>query len=124
MTDEKRKVIRLSGNFEETLEEGIDSEIQENSETKSLTVKTNDIKKGTKIKSVQLGVPVTGIMLDNKKGNTRLVDVKGSEVGLFDEMGSIYSHDIILAEIDGVWKSVEHTEKQLNLKRQLKSMGW
>ena len=124
MSDEKRKVIRLSGNFEETLEEGIDSEIQENSETKSLTVKTNDIKKGTKIKSVQLGVPVTGIMLDNKKGNTRLVDVKGSEVGLFDEMGSIYSHDIILAEIDGVWKSVEHTEKQLNLKRQLKSMGW
>ena len=124
MSDEKRKVIRLSGNFVETLEEGIDSEIQENSETKSLTVKTNDIKKGIKIKSVQLGVPVTGIMLDNKKGNTRLVDVKGSEVGLFDEMGSIYSHDIILAEIEGVWKSVEHTEKQLNLKRQLKSMGW
>ena len=124
MSDEKRKVIRLSGNFVETLEEGIDSEIQENSETKSLTVKTNDIKKGIKIKSVQLGVPVTGIMLDNKKGNTRLVDVKGSEVGLFDEMGSIYSHDIILAEIDGVWKSVEHTEKQLNLKRQLNSMGW
>jgi len=124
MSDEKRKVIRLSGNFVETLEEGIDSEIQENSETKSLTVKTNDIKKGTKIKSVQLGVPVTGIMLDNKKGNTRLVDVKGSEVGLFDEMGSVYSHDIILAEIDGVWQSVEHTEKQLNLKRQLNSMGW
>ena len=124
MSDEKRKVIRLSGNFIETLEEGIDSEIQENSETKSLTVKTNDIKKGIKIKSVQLGVPVTGIMLDNKKGNTRLVDVKGSEVGLFDEMGSVYSHDIVLAEIDGVWKSVEHTEKQLNLKRQLNSMGW
>jgi|TARA_R100000789_G_scaffold27784_1_gene30824 hypothetical protein len=124
MTDKKRKVIRLSGNFAETLEEGIDSEIQENSETKSLTVKTNDIKKGIKIKSVQLGVLVTGIMADNKKGNTRLVDVKGSEVGLFDEMGSVYSHDIILAEIDGVWKSVEHTEKQLNLKRQLKSMGW
>ena len=124
MSDEKRKVIRLSGNFAETLEEGIDSEIQENSETKPLTVKTNDIKKGTKIKSVQLGLSVGGIMADNKKGNTRLVDVKGSEVGLFDEMGSVYSHDIILAEIDGVWKSVEHTEKQLNLKRQLKSMGW
>jgi len=124
MTDKKRKVIRLSGNFVDTLEEGIDSEIQENSETKSLTVKTNDIKKGTKIKSVQLGLSVSGIMADNKKGNTRLVDVKGSEVGLFDEMGSVYSHDIILAEIDGVWKSVEHTEKQLNLKRQLKSMGW
>jgi len=89
-----------------------------------MSVKTNDIKKGTKIKSVQLGVPVSGVMMDNKKGNTRLIDVKGSEVGLFDEMGSVYSHDIILAEIDGVWKSVEHTEKQLNLKRQLNSMGW
>ena len=124
MSDEKRKAIRLSGNFVEITQEEADSEIQENFETKPLTVKTNDIKKGTKIKSKQLGVPVTGIMLDNKKGNTRLVDVKGSEVGLFDEMGSVYSHDIILAEIDGVWKSVEHTEKQLNLKRQLNSMGW
>ena len=124
MSDEKRKAIRLSGNFVEITQEEADSEIQENFETKPLTVKTNDIKKGTKIKSKQLGVPVTGIMLDNKKGNTRLVDVKGSEVGLFDEIGSVYSHDIILAEIDGVWKSVEHTEKQLNLKRQLNSMGW
>ena len=124
MSDEKRKVVRLSGNFVDTSEEGIDSEIQENFETKPLTVKTNDIKKGMKIKSVQLGIPVTGIMLDNKKGNTRLVHVKGSEVGLFDEMGSVYSHDIILAEIGGVWKSVEHTEKQLDLKRQLNLMGW
>ena len=89
-----------------------------------MNIKTNDIKKGTKIKSKQLGVPVTGIMADNKKGNTRLVDVKGSEVGLFDEIGSVYAHDIILANIDGTWQSVEHTEKQLNLERQLKSMGW
>jgi hypothetical protein len=89
-----------------------------------MNIKTNDIKKGTKIKSKQLGIPVTGIMADNKKGNTRLVEVKGSEVGLFDEIGSVYAHDIILANIDGIWKSVEHTEKQLNLERQLKSMGW
>ena len=89
-----------------------------------MKIKTNDIKKGTKIKSVQLGLSVSGVMADNKKGNTRLVDVKGSEVGLFDETGSVYAHDIVLAKIDGVWKSIEHTEKQLNLKRQLKSMGW
>ena len=36
-------------------------------------MKTNEIKKGMKIKSVQLGTPVTGIMMDNMKGNTRLV---------------------------------------------------
>ena len=85
---------------------------------------TNEIKKGMKIKSVQLGVPVTGIMLDNKKGNTRLVDVKGSEVGFFDEMGSVYAHDIILVEQNSNWVEVEHTEKQLKLKKSLANMGW
>ena len=85
---------------------------------------TNEIKKGTKIISVQLGAPCSGIMLDNKKGNTRLVDVKGSELGLFDEMGSIYAHDIIKAKIDDGWANVQHTEKQLKLKQTLSSIGW
>ncbi len=85
---------------------------------------TNEIKKGMRIKSVQLGVPVTGIMMDNLKGNTRLVDVKGSEVGMFDEMGSVYSHDIIVVEVDGNWVDVTHTEKQLNLKQSLANIGW
>ncbi len=85
---------------------------------------TNEIKKGMKIKSVQLGVPVTGIMLDNKKGNTRLVDVKGSEVGMFDEMGSVYAHDITLVLVDNCWVEVEHTEKQLKLKQSVSSFGW
>ena len=85
---------------------------------------TNEIKKGMKIKSVQLGVPCSGIMLDNLKGNTRLVDVKGSEVGMFDEMGSVYSHDIIVVEVDGNWVDVTHTEKQLNLKQSLANIGW
>ena len=85
---------------------------------------TNEIKKGMKIKSVQLGVPVTGIMLDNKKGNTRLVDVKGSEVGMFDEIGSVYAHDITLVLVDNCWVEVEHTEKQLKLKQSVSSFGW
>ena len=85
---------------------------------------TNEIKKGMKIISVQLGVPCSGIMLDSKKGNTRLVDVKGSEVGFFDEMGSVYAHDIILVEQNSNWVEVEHTEKQLKLKKSLANMGW
>ena len=85
---------------------------------------TNEIKKGMKIKSVQLGVPVTGIMLDTKKGYTRLVDVKGSEVGMFDEMGSVYAHDITLVLVDNCWVEVEHTEKQLKLKQSVSSFGW
>ena len=83
---------------------------------------TNEIKKGTKILSVQLGVPVSGIMMDNKKGNTRLIDVKGSEVGLFDEMGSVYAHDIVQAKIDDAWIPVTHTEAQLKLKQQIRRL--
>ena len=78
---------------------------------------TNEIKKGMKVKSVQLGTPVTGVMMDNKKGNTRLLDVKGSEAGFYDEMGSVYSHDIVLAEVDGEWKEITHTDAQLKLKQ-------
>mgnify|MGYP005827483271 CR=1 FL=1 len=85
---------------------------------------TNDIKKGMKVKSVQLGVPVSGVMMDNKKGNTRLVNVKGSEVGMFDEMGSVYSHDITLVEVDGKWEEVTHTDKQLKLKDTVGRMGF
>ena len=84
---------------------------------------TNEIKKGMKVLSVQLGVPVSGIMMDNKKGNTRLIDVKGSEVGLFDEMGSVYSHDITeYQDEDGFWQVVEHTEAQLKLKQTVRRL--
>ena len=87
-------------------------------------MKTNDIKKGMNIKTGQLGTPVSGIMLDNQRGNTRLVDVKGSEVGLFDEMGSVYAYDILMVEVDGEWEEIEYTEAQLKLKKQVSAMGW
>ena len=76
-------------------------------------MKTNDIKKGTEIRTKQLGVSVSGVMMDNLKGNTRLIKTKGSEVGMFDEIGSVYATDIIMAvNSDGVWEDVEHTDKQ------------
>ena len=76
-------------------------------------MKTNDIKKGTEIKTKQLGFPVSGVMMDSKKGNTRMIKTNGSEVGMFDEMGSVYATDIIAAKnSDGVWEDVEHTDKQ------------
>jgi len=77
---------------------------------------TNEIKKGMKVRTTQLGAPVSGVMMDSKKGNTRLIETKGSEVGLFDEMGSVYAYDIVAAEVNGEWVNVEHTEKQLKLK--------
>ena len=77
---------------------------------------TNEIKKGTRVRTTQLGTPVSGVMMDSLKGNTRLIETKGSEIGMFDEMGSVYAYDIVAAEVDGEWIPIEHTEKQLKLK--------
>jgi len=100
---------------------------------------TNEIKKGMRVRTTQLGAPVTGIMMDNTKGNTRLIETKGSEVGLFDEIGSVYAYDIVSVQIPGKviedkkrgisiaveepkWVDVEHTEKQLKLKATVSQM--
>ena len=92
-------------------------------------MKTNDIKKGMVI---QLNNGWYGIMADNMKGNTRMVDVDG----VFREIGSVYSHDIkyywpfhglaLGAEIltEGMPEAVEHTPAQLKLKKQVKAMGF
>ena len=58
------------------------------------------IKKGTELYTRHLGTPCRAISMESiKQGrgfkNTLLVDVKGSEIGLFDECGSIYVKDII-----------------------------
>ena len=71
-------------------------------------MKTNDIKEGTKIRTKQLGVTVSGVMMDNLKGNTRLIKTNGSEVGMFDEHGSIYANQITEVERDGTWHEVNH----------------
>ena len=87
-------------------------------------MKTNDIKKGMEIKTDQLGVLISGTMEDNKKGNTRLIDTKGSEVGMFDEMGSVYAWNIKLVKVDDAWEKVELTDKQVNDQKRIRSMGW
>ena len=90
-------------------------------------MKTNDIKKGM---VVELNNGWFGIMADNMRGNTRMVDVDG----MYREIGSVYSHDIIKAwntklkvgsdiqkqltyeqlYVDGI--DIEHNKKQLELK--------
>ena len=86
---------------------------------------TNDIKKGTKIRTKQLGVTVSGVMMDNLKGNTRLIKTNGSEVGMFDEMGSVYATDIVMAEnSEGIWEDVELTDKQVKSKTMREQFGF
>ena len=59
-----------------------------------------NIKKGTELYTRHLGKPCRAISLESiKQGKgfkkILLVDVKGSEIGLFNECGSIYVDDII-----------------------------
>ncbi len=77
-------------------------------------MKTNEIKKGMKIRTNQLGVLIDGVMEDNLRGNTRLIYTKAETIGLYNEYGSVYAHNIIEVydENNDKWLKVEHTEKQ------------
>ena len=89
--------------------------------TASITMKVGnmdikDIKKGDKILHSHLGTqpPVSGIVMESPKQgrgvrSTILVDVKGSEVGLFDEVGSIYTRQIMKVFRDDNWHKVIHS---------------
>ncbi len=74
-----------------------------------------DLKKGQEIKSSQLHpvILISGKLLESPKQGkgikkTILIDAKGSEVGLFDEAGSVYSHKIKLAKVNGNWEDVAY----------------
>jgi hypothetical protein len=90
-----------------------------------MAVKTNDLKKGTRI---QLRNGWYATIADNAKGNIRMADVEGD----FREIGSVYSHDILRAYLqarrDGAhmdalyaWIEVEHTPAQIKLRKTVAS---
>jgi hypothetical protein len=57
------------------------------------------------------------------RGNTTLCNV----YGLFNEMGSVYTHDIVAYQdpTTGDWKrDIEFTKSQENCRRMAASMGW
>lgn len=76
---------------------------------KEYTLKTNDLKRGDIVR-LRNGWKAT--IEDNMKGNTRLAMVDG----FVRELGSVYSHDIVIAvRADGVY-NIEHTPKQIALR--------
>jgi len=82
-------------------------------------VKFSELKKGDKIMHSHLGTSpaVSGIVMESPKQgrgvkSTILVKVMGSEVGMFDEIGSIYSNEVMEVERDGSWIPVD--QKELN----------
>jgi hypothetical protein len=79
-------------------------------------MKTNDIKKGTRIR---LNNGWFGTMMDNRKGNTRVAKVEG----YVTEMGSVYAHDIVAyQDAEGNWQSdIEYTKSQLKTRKMVDS---
>ena len=80
-------------------------------------IKFSELKKGDKVMHSHLGTSpaVSGVVMESPKQgrgvkNTLLVDVKGAEVGMSDEIGSIYSNEIMEVERDGAWQRVDQNE--------------
>jgi len=72
--------------------------------------KTNELKKDTRI---MLRNGWEADLCDNRKGNTRMAKV----YGIYTEIGSVYSHDIVrYKDENGNWQLVEHTKAQLDCK--------
>ena len=80
-------------------------------------IKFSELKKGDRIMHSHMGTSpaVSGYIMESPRQgrgvkSTILVDVKGSEVGMFDEIGSIYSNQIMEVERDGSWQRVDQNE--------------
>ena len=74
-------------------------------------IKYKDLKKKDEVKTTQLGQPISGKLLESPKQGrglkqTLLIWTKGSEIGLFDEAGSVYAHQVQQVFRDGDWQQV------------------
>ena len=74
-------------------------------------MKYKDLKKKDEVKTTQLGQPISGKLLESPKQgrglkSTILVWSKGSEIGFFDEAGSVYAHQVTEVRRDGTWQDV------------------
>ena len=74
-------------------------------------IKYKDLKKGDMIRSVQLGRPISGKLLESpKKGRglkkAILIFTNGEDMGLHAEAGSIYAHQLTEVVRDGSWHQV------------------
>ena len=70
-----------------------------------------DLKKNDEIRTTQLGTPITGTLIESPKqgrGLKRAILIwsKGSEIGMFDEHGSVYAHQVTEVKRDGAWQQV------------------
>jgi len=74
-------------------------------------IKAIELKKGDQIKTNHLGLETSGVVLESPKQgrglkSTLLIDCKGSEIGLFDEAGSVYINQVKKVIRDNTWMEV------------------
>ena len=74
-------------------------------------IKAIELKKGDQIKTTHLGLETSGVVLESPKQgrglkSTLLIDCKGSEIGLFDEAGSVYMNQVKKVLRDNTWMEV------------------
>jgi hypothetical protein len=78
---------------------------------------TNELKKGARIK-LRNGWYAT--VMDNAKGNTRMCAVEG----VYNELGSVYSHDILMFYPQtGPTVVLTHTPAQVKLRQTVAEFG-
>ena len=71
-----------------------------------MTIKYKDLKKNDWLRTTQLGMPVTGKLLESPKQGrglkkTILIFTQGKEIGMFNEAGSVYAHQVQQVLRDG-----------------------
>ncbi len=84
---------------------------------KGSMINYKDLKKKDQVRTTQLGPPITGKLLESPKQgkglkSTILIWTKGSEIGMFDEAGSVYADQVTEVNRDGVWHQVTGQPEQ------------
>ena len=74
-------------------------------------IEYKDLKNKDEVRTTQLGTPVSGKLLESPKQGrglkkTIMIQSKGSEIGMVDEAGSVYAHEVSEVLRDGVWHQV------------------
>ena len=76
-----------------------------------MKINYKDLKKNDEVRTTQLGTPVSGKLIESPKQGrglkrTILIYSNGKEMGMFNEAGSVYAHEITEVKRDGVWHQV------------------
>lgn len=85
----------------------------------------NDLKKGEKVMMAPIGMPRTGVLLDSKKGITRLVKIDETN-GYYPDAGSVYVDEILKYFEDGTgnWIDLEISPAHAKKLKTIRAFGF